>query len=83
MKRIDRLTVCVRHEAMMACLFFFAALAAASWAVASAISGGMLGCIALFLAAAIALLLSAVHLRECLRVSRLAFREMEWEVRHD
>ena len=67
----------------MALVFFFAAFAAGAWAVASAISGGMLGGIALFLAAAIALLLSAAHLRECLRVSRLAFREMEWEARHD
>lgn len=83
MKRIDRLTVCVRHEAMMALVFFFAAFAAGAWAVAVAISGEMLGGTALFLAAAIALLLSVAHVRECRRVSRLAMREMEWEARHD
>jgi ABC-type transport system involved in cytochrome bd biosynthesis fused ATPase/permease subunit len=83
MKRIDRLTVCVRHEAMMALVFFFAAFAAGAWAMMAALSGGMLGGTALGVAAIIALLLSAAHLRECLRVSRLAFREMEWEVRHD
>lgn len=78
MKRIDRLTMTVRHEAMMALVFLFAATAAAIWAVMAAYSGGMLGGTALGLAAIIALMLCAAHFRECLRVSKLAFREMEW-----
>lgn len=78
MKRIDRLASTVRHEALMGLLFFFAAIAAGAWAVMAAYSGGMLGGTALGLAAIIALFLCGAHVRECLRVSKLAFKEMEW-----
>lgn len=79
MKRIDRLTRAARHEAGMALVFFFAGMAAGVWAVVAA-QWGTPGGGFLIAAAATAVLFCGIHLRECVRVARLAMREMEWEV---
>jgi len=67
----------------MTLLFAAAATAAGAWAVVALESGTLPGGTALIVGAAAALMLTITHGRECLRVSRLALREMEWEAHHD
>lgn len=63
----------------MTLVFLSAAAAAGAWAVAGAQEGSLPGGTVLLVSSVIALGLAGAHLRECLRLVRMAAREAYWE----
>ena len=68
-----------RHEMAVMLAFLTAAIAAGVWAVAATQEGSLPGGTVLFVAAATALFLAALHGRECLRLRRMARTEAHWD----